>query len=76
MDVSIKFNTYSGILVTSIIDLFVLVASSSFPCRKRNTGVPAGEVPQQAEIEKAAEAASANDFIQKLEEKYQSMIGR
>ena len=28
-----------------------------------------------AEIEKAAEAASANDFIQKLEEQYDSMIG-
>lgn len=28
-----------------------------------------------AEIQKAAEAASANDFIQKLEEKYDSMIG-
>ena len=35
----------------------------------------AGEVPQQAEIEKAAEAASAHDFILKLEEKYNSMIG-
>lgn len=38
-------------------------------------GLEPGEVPQQAEVEKAAEAASANDFIQKLEEKYQSMIG-
>lgn len=27
------------------------------------------------EIEKAAEAASANDFIQQLDEKYNSMIG-
>lgn len=34
-----------------------------------------GEVPPMAEIQKAAEAASANDFIQKLEEKYDSMIG-
>lgn len=32
-------------------------------------------MPPMAEIQKAAEAASANDFIQKLEEKYDSMIG-
>jgi len=38
-------------------------------------GLEPGEVPPQAEVEKAAEAASANDFIQKLEEKYHSMIG-
>lgn len=28
-----------------------------------------------AEIEKASEAASANDFIQQLDQKYDSMIG-
>jgi len=38
-------------------------------------GLDPGEVPPMAEIQKAAEAASANDFIQKLEEKYDSMIG-
>ncbi|CAK8985298.1 ABC transporter B family member 4 (ABC transporter ABCB.4) (AtABCB4) (Multidrug resistance protein 4) (P-glycoprotein 4) [Durusdinium trenchii] len=34
-----------------------------------------GDVPSMEEIEKAAEAASANDFIQQLDEKYNSMIG-
>ena len=34
-----------------------------------------GDVPSMAEIEKAAEAASAKDFIQQLDEKYDSMIG-
>lgn len=59
--------------------VFVLVAGSSSPyplLNKRNIPAQPGEVPQQAEVEKAAEAASADDFIQKLEEKYQSMIGR
>ncbi|CAK9095213.1 unnamed protein product [Durusdinium trenchii] len=38
-------------------------------------GLEGGDVPSMEEIEKAAEAASANDFIQQLDEKYNSMIG-